>query len=322
MEINPKLNKSGRLPGVLVSYTTNLSMHGSHFHSPESEISNSRLGPPIKSCESFGFKRCKGKSESSPTAKAHKWFLGRILGTAVLTVLLMVVGFFRTFGPSSMIKIYAATNLIVAYLAPKLMIAKRGLTSGEWILTNSKIPPIIEILPIPLHLIIALGSIEGSDLAKIGNFTNTLSQVIAQNRSNLMNNTNVFLNSNATTVFESLVFGLCHSNLKNHRNPTKITVIGSSKAAPCVLGKYRWALKIPRELISFQINSNSSTSQVCPSIKRDPFDCKNIGREHVRKWYSEKCPELAPFLKACNNREDLGRALSHQPSWATKNVQK
>lgn len=297
-------------------------MHGSHFLSPEYEISASRLEAPTKSCNSFGFERSKGKSESSPASKHNNWSLRKKLSTAFVTIILIIFGMIRSFGPSNMLKLYTGSQLIVAYIAPKLMKVKRGLNIGDRKLPADTVRPIIEIIPIPLHLIIAL---DGSDREiETVRSKDIASQIIIPTNHSftyiLLNNTEVSMNYNATSIFEALTFSLCESYLRNYRNPTKITIVGSSRAASCSLGRYRWALKIPREIISFRIVNGNKTSNFasCPKIKKDPFDCNTPNREKDRLRISQACPKLYPFLTACKDRSTLERALAHTPSWAIR----
>ena len=256
------------------------------------------------------------KSESSPASK-NNWSWFKTLSTAMAAFTLLIFGMIRSIGPSNMLKLCTGSQLIISYIVPQLMISKRGAVSGG--ILTVPVPPIIEIFPTPLHLIVTFGdSTYETELERIDN---SVTQIT--NRIHLFNGTVMPFNLNSSTVFETLAFSLCESFAKNRRYPTKVLVIGPPKSSSCVLGKYRWALKIPKEIISFRPMDNGSEhiygnfSVTCSETKSDPFDCDTPNRQGIRIRVSQMCPEMSPFLLACINRNRLERALAYNPPWSS-----
>lgn len=278
-------------------------MHGNHFLRDEYEISTGRLElSPKESTESFKFPRAKKKGASSPAAKRLGFW--RLFTTALITSVLLTVGLIRSIGPANLIKAATVSQVFIAYITPRLMITKRSSTT----ITNSHSDPsspgkIVEILPAPLNLVLNLDeSAKSENLIKNDPITHVIKPLSTNNTINL---------------FESMAFSWCDTYLKNKRYPTKLTIIASSKVKKCLIGQYRWALKIPKSLIIFRdTNTSSAFNLTCPQNQKDPFDCTSKGRETFRMKYSQKCPDMAPILLACNNRVTLERALAYKPPWA------
>ena len=283
-------------------------MHGSHFHRNEYEISSNCLGPSIDSTESFKFPRSKKKGEGSPAAKNIGFW--KLFSTACFTVTLLTVGLIRSIGPANTIKAIAVSQVFIAYLSPKLLIAKRSVNPNNNEDSHNIITPqkIMELLPKPLHLIITF---DDSEKFKKSFENVSIADVINPLAKHSLDN-------NTLTLFESIAFSWCDSYVKNKRYPTKLTIVASSQVKPCVLGQYRWSMKFPKSLIDFQKTNSSSVQLTCPETRKDPFDCSSKNREEIRLKYSQLCPDMAPVLLACNNRITLERALSFKPPWASQ----
>lgn len=268
-------------------------MHGSHFLKDEYEISSSRRAsgsPKQSNVTSSKFPSSKFKGESSPAAKKLNLFT--ILSRILLTCGLIIVGLLKSIEMPRLIKMVAISQALIYSFAPNLMITKRSPNNSE---------KIMEILPAPLNLIISFDN--------PNNLTSTkekdpITHVINQN--------------NITNLFEGIAFSWCDSYVKNKRYPTKLTIVAPSQVKSCIMGQYRWSLKIPSSLINFNSTNTNFNNLTCS--KNDPFDCGNGNkedREEIRLKYSKKCPEMAPILLACTNRMAMERASSYKPSWST-----
>lgn len=299
-------------------------MHGSHLLTEEYQISASRLDPPRKSSDNFNFCRSKMKAESSPKCKQGGiWQFIKDCSKIIFALVVIVKGISRSIGPSNTLKLYAGTQVIISYIAPKLFMFKRSFVIGK--VDNNKsvksVPKIIEIFPAPLHLVIALNGLEeGKKILK----KDAAALLITPNRNistelNSTDRSKLYLDTNSTTIFESLAFSWCEAFKKNKRYPTRLIVTGPARISSCVLGQYQWALKIPKEIISFRAVNSSEISpnfSECPADRKDIFDCRSKDREDIRFKYSQMCPDLTPFLLACSNRVTLERALAYKPRWA------
>lgn len=301
-------------------------MHGTDLLLSEYEISASRLEDPKNLCESFEFKRIQKESMSS-SASNNQVTLRRLSKTIFLSVTLLCFGLIRSFGGvTNILKICYSSQVAFAYIVPKLLMIKRGLTKSE---RNSQvesiIPPILEVLSVPLQLVIGLGDLNESELGTILNsdfITYFITPSRDFNSTVFQNSTRILKDNNSATIFESLAFSICEAYHQYKRYPNKIIVAGSKKISPCVLGQYRWALKIPNEIISFH-STNSSDSIPsglcsCPVIENDPFDCNTPERAKIRSKFSSMCPGLAIYLMACNNLLTIKKALNYAPEWKTK----
>lgn len=266
-------------------------MHGSLFLKDEHEISSNRTGPPTKSIESFKFPSNKSKGESSSAAKTLSYW--KILNRIILTVTLITIGLVKTIGVTRIIKAVAISQVLIAYITPNLMIIKRSPN-------NSQKVKILEILPAPFNLIVS--------------FDDFKNKTIYEN----IQITHLIHHNYSLSLFEGIVFSWCDSYLKNKRYPTNVTIVASSQVKSCVMGQYRWSLKLPKSLINFQSTSANSTRNTltCPKKNKDAFDCGNKDRDHIRLKYSKLCPDMSPILLACTNRIALEKALSYKPPWS------
>lgn len=275
---------------ITLTLVFQLTMHGSHFLKDEYEISSSRTGPPKKSTESFKFPSSKTKGKSSPAAKKLSFWI--ILSRTILAVTLLVLGLIRSIGVPRLIKSVAISQvLIAAYIIPNLMIFKRSPNINQ---------KIMEILPTPFNLIIS--------------FDDSKNETIYENIpiTYLINHSNFSL-----SLFEGIAFSWCDSYLKNKRYPTKLTIVASSQVKSCVMGQYRWSLKLPKSLIDFQASNSTSNNFTCPMKQKDPFDCEKKDLEGTRLKYSQLCPDMSPILLACTNRIALEKAISYNPPWSS-----
>lgn len=303
-------------------FTFVIQMHGSHLLNDEYQISASRLDSSRKSSKSFSHYESDEKIKSSASKRSFRHSLKNML-KVILAMLVVAKGIISSIGHTNRIKLYSGSHKIISYVAPKLLMFKRSSLVAKTDATTSPPPQqrIIEIIPAPLHLIIALS---GLDEAKKIMKKDAAAQLITLNPKvpasfNSTLHGKVHLNLNSTTVFESLVFSWCETFKRNKRYPTRLIVTGPESAASCVLGRYRWALKIPKEAISFRpVNSTQIflNSTECSQDRKDPFDCLAKNREDIRLAYSNMCPDLSPILLACSNRIALERALAYKPRWA------
>ena len=185
----------------------------------------------------------------------------------------------------------------------------------------------MEILPVPLHLVIALNFNnldEALGILKIDKSAHLMIPTVDNTmKLSFLVNEAIHVQSNATSLFETLAFSWCQLYFEKQKYPTKLTVTGLSKTSRYVLNRYRWALKIPKSIISYHatnvdINTaNNSTSETGFSdFSADPFDCKTPGREEIRFKFSKMCPDMSSILLACKNLITLERALSYNPPWS------
>ena len=296
-------------------------MHGSHFLNDEYKISATRLIPPKNSCENFNFARSKMKAKSSPMSKRTRLWRGlRRLLTATVTIGLLVLGVFKSVGPRNISRIYGNIKVIAAYIAPRLLMMKRSLIPNLGELSRPPRPPkIMEILSPPLHLIIALGNLdEAKKLLQKDATAHLITPNHQSNNHTFNSSSRIHFDNSSASIFESMTFSICKIYRKQKQYPTKLSVTGSVDAGTCVVGRYRWALKIPKHGISFHSSNYSLPSNFtkCSNHRNDPFDCNHAKiREDVRLRYSQLCPDLSPFLLACTNRLALERALAYTPPW-------
>lgn len=303
-------------------------MHGSHLLNDEYQITASRLTPARKSSDNFKYYDSDEKIGSSAPRRGF-WQDLKNMCKIILAIILLAKGIISSIGPTNRIKLYTGSHKFISYIAPKLLMFKRSFIVPKMDVMKSSPPQprIIEIFPAPLHLILALS---GLDEAKKIMKKDAAAQLITPNpnipagfNSSLHGKVHVDLNS--TSVFESLAFSWCEAFKRNKRYPTRLIVTGPESAASCVLGRYRWALKIPEEVISFRaVNSTQVflNASECSQDRKDPFDCKSKDREEIRFAYSQICPDLSPMLLACANRITLERALAYKPRWADNKKEK
>lgn len=300
-------------------------MHGIHFLNEENHISANRLSNSKQRrtennlCRNHD--RSEPKTEPLPTEviKVRLWLGFKILCKIIFALFLLEKGILASIRSFNNSKLSLATQLIASYVTPKFLMFKRSSVIGKT--DNSKISsPIIEISPTPLHLIVALSDLEeATGILK----RDAAAQLITPNSNISVYNSTILrkmhLDTNSTTIFESLVFSWCESFKKNKIYPNKLIITGPAKISSCVMGEYRWALKIPRQMISFRIVNGTGISpnfSDCSQDRQDPFDCGAKGREYVRSKYSQMCPDLAPILLACKNHIALEKALAYKPKWA------
>lgn len=299
-----------------------LHMHGSHFLNEEYQISASRLSTSKKnSCENLNPNR----SDEAVESLAHKQEKNRLwqeLKTfcKIIAFLSLLIG---SFAPTKFLNL----AVIVSHATPKFLMFKRSFVTGRTDVSTASPSDsrIIEITPAPLHLIIALSSL---DEAKRIMKTDAAAQLITPNRNissadyNFTANGKIHLDINSTSIFESLAFSWCEAFRKNMIYPTKLIVTGPAKISKCVMGRYRWALKFPKELISFR--EVNGTTEIYPNFsdcskhRQDLFDCNTKDREEIRFKYSQMCPDMEPILMACSNRFALEKALAYKPKWNNK----
>ena len=306
-------------------------MHGIHFLNEEYQISANRLSKSNQNCiENSCPNRLQPETEPLPlkVVKVRSWRVFKNSCKIIFALFVLAKGIVGSIRPFNNLKFSTATQLIASYVTPKFLMFKRsfvmGMGKAEVSKTSSRVSRIIEIVPTPLHLIIALSGLEeAKQILK----RDSASQLITpySNISTVYNSTilrKIHLNTNSTTIFESLAFSWCESFKKNKIYPTKLIIIGPAKISSCVMGGYRWALKIPKEIISFRIVNSTEISPNftdCSQDRQDPFDCGTKGREDIRSKYSKMCPDLAPILLACNNHITLEKALAYKPKWAANN---
>ena len=304
-------------------------MHGIHFLNEEYQISANRLSKSKQKCiENSCYNRSEPETEPLPPklVKVRSWRVFKNSCKIIFALFLLAKGIIGSIRPFNTLKFSAATQLIASYFTPKFLMFKRSFVIGkaEVSKTSSRVSRIIEIVPTPLHLIIALSGLEeAKQILK----RDSAAQLITPNSniSSVHNSTilrKIHLDPNSTTIFESLAFSWCESFKKNKIYPTKLIIIGPAKISSCVMGGYRWALKIPKEIISFRIVNETGISpnfSDCSQDRQDPFDCDTKGREDIRSKYSKMCPDLAPILLACNNHITLEKALAYKPKWAANN---
>lgn len=307
-------------------------MHGSHYLNDEYKISASRLDPLTKSStEDYSFCRSKSKSFSSPAYEdiRFKRFLKRIFSAMLALILLIIVGIFKYLSSANTLKLLIGSQRLISYITPQFLMFKRSIIQPDIRMRSFSVKPtkIIEILPVPLHLVIALNLNyldEASEILKIDKSAHLIIPTVDNTmKLNFLMNERIHFQPNATSLFETLAFSWCQLCFQKQKYPTKLSVIGPSKASACVLNRYRWALKIPKSFISYHttnvhINTaNNSTSEASFSdCSADPFDCLTTDREEIRLKFSKMCPDMSPILLACNNRITLERALSYNPPWA------
>lgn len=293
-------------------------MHGSHFLNEEYQISASRLDniSKRKSVKSKNSDRL--ESEEEKGEKDQLWKIVKNFFKIVFALFLLIKGLIGSLRSSNISKLSVATQFIASYVTPKFLMFKRSFVLGRADISSSSVHRIVEVSPSPLHLIIALSGLdEAKRIMKRDSAAQLITPIIKIRNSTILEKIHII--NNSTSIFEILAFSWCESYKKNKIYPTKLIITGPAKISSCVMGRYRWALKIPKEIISFQkVNGSELLPNFsdCGKGRRDPFDCNEKGREAIRSEYSEMCPEMAPILLACNNRIRLEKALAYKPKWA------
>lgn len=293
-------------------------MHGIHDLHEEYKGNVERLGPAVKSVESFRLARAKGRSVSWNTRPLWERIV-RMCMKLVIVVLLALGCFCLIIG-------FGLKNDLRQKLA-KLRSSAVSLNSS-FLVKRSEIPDLpspkilskIQEEDLNIQLILPLTHSTNSTafksaikLSKHSDTTNTILISFAGLNETILPE-GIRTEYNASGLFEMLSFAWCRAFKEHRQYPKRLIIYGAEADELCTIRHLTNALKINPSIISYQRVPDVSEFN-CNSKALDVFDCSRENRHHIRFSKSRWCPEMAPLLLACRSHINLNRANSFQPQW-------
>lgn len=295
-------------------------MHGIHDLHEEYKGNVERLGPAVKSVESFRLARAKGPSVSWDSTPLWERIV-RLVMKLIIVVLfglgcfcLMLALGLKTDLRRQLVKLrFSTVTLNSAFLVKRSEIPE--LPNPKILAASSEEADDLNIQLI-LPLTHSTNSTAFKSAVKLWKHSDTANTILVSFAG--LNETvlpeGILAECHVSGLFEMISFAWCRAFKEHRQYPKRLIIYGAEADELCAIRHLTNALKINPSIISYQRVPDESEFS-CNSKSFDVFDCSRENRQYIRFSKSRFCPEMAPLLLACSNHINLNRANAFQPQW-------